>query len=111
VDIDARDPSRCTPLLRAVYNRHRGVVPALLRAGATIPSEAALSRWEASSRFLVSSLASVEYIRTVGEAGGVAAYEKEHRRRLTAVFADKFPALPIECISHVVLLWARCGNY
>jgi hypothetical protein len=96
VDIDARDPSRCTPLLRAVYNRHRGVVPALLRAGATIPSEAALSRWEASSRFLVSSLASVEYIRTVGEAGGV---------------ADKFPALPIECISHVVLLWAHCGNY
>ena len=30
---------------------------------------------------------------------------------LTAVFADKFPALPVEVISHIVLLWAHCGDY
>jgi hypothetical protein len=43
--------------------------------------------------------------------GGFKAYEKEHRRRLTAVFADKFPALPVEVISHIVLLWGHCGDY
>lgn len=109
VDIEARDLVNFTPLHHAVHNHHRGVVPLLLRAGATIPSEAALSRW--GTRFTHPSLIVMKYLRTVGEAGGIAAYEKEHRLSLTAVFADKFPALPVECISHVVLLWAHCGDY
>ena len=46
-----------------------------------------------------------------GTPGGFKAYEREHRRRLTAVFANKFPALPVEVISHIVLLWAHCGDY
>lgn len=43
--------------------------------------------------------------------GGFPAYELEHRRRLTAVFANKFPQLPVEVISHIVLLWGHCGEY
>ena len=43
--------------------------------------------------------------------GGFPAYEREHRRRLTAVFTNKFPALPVEVISHIVLLWGHCGDY
>ena len=43
--------------------------------------------------------------------GGFKAYEKEHRRRLTAVFTNKFPMLPVEVISHIVLLWGHCGDY
>ena len=29
----------------------------------------------------------------------------------TAVFTNKFPALPVDVISHIVLLWAHCGDY
>jgi len=43
--------------------------------------------------------------------GGFPAYEREHRRRLTAVFANKFPMLPVEVTSHIVLLWGHCGDY
>jgi len=43
--------------------------------------------------------------------GGFPAYEREHRRRLTAVFTNKFPMLPVEVISHIVHLWAHCGDY
>ena len=43
--------------------------------------------------------------------GGFPAYEREHRRRLTAVFTNKFPMLPVEVISHIVLLWGHCGDY
>ena len=43
--------------------------------------------------------------------GGFPAYEREHRRRLTAVFTNKFPTLPVEVISHIVHLWAHCGDY
>ena len=43
--------------------------------------------------------------------GGFPAYEREHRCRLTAVFTNKFPMLPVEVISHIVLLWGHCGDY
>jgi hypothetical protein len=43
--------------------------------------------------------------------GGFPAYEREHRRRLTAVFTNKFPTLPVEVISHIVHLWGHCGDY
>ena len=43
--------------------------------------------------------------------GDFKSYERIHCRRLTTVFANKFPTLPIDVISHIVLLWAHCGDY
>ena len=53
-----------------------------------------------------------EYLTKIAETpGGFPAYEREHRRRLTAVFTNKFPMLPVEVISHIVHLWGHCGDY
>ena len=83
-----------TPLRgAAITGRVRNYAP-LLRAGATLP------------------LSSREYLDKIAKTpGGFPAYEREHRRRLTAVFANKFPMLPVEVISHIVLLWGHCGDY
>ena len=109
----------------AVSNgRLRNCAP-LLRAGAALPPveptdvifkdikehKAYYScNWE---RRRALSLASARnYVAKIsGTPGGFRGYEREHRRRLTAVFANKFPALPLDVISHIVLLWAHCGDY
>ena len=76
-------------------NNVRAYAP-LLRAGATLPPA---SRRDA-------------YLDKIAATpGGFPAYEREHRRRLTAVFTNKFPQLPVEVISHIVLLWGHCGDY
>ena len=76
-------------------NNVRAYAP-LLRAGATLPPA---SRRDA-------------YLDKIAATpGGFPAYEREHRRRLTAVFTNKFPMLPVEVISHIVLLWGHCGDY
>lgn len=72
------------------------VYPHLLRAGLALPPV------ENRNTYLT---------KVAATPGGFKAYEKEHRRRLTAVFADKFPALPVEVISHIVLLLGHCGEY
>ena len=51
------------------------------------------------------------YVEKVAAAGSWAAYEKAHRKRLTAIFVPKFPLLPEDAISHIVGLWAHTGYY
>ena len=85
-----------TALDGAAESQNAGAYAPLLRAGAVLPDP---SRRDA-------------YLNKIAATpGGIRAYEREHRRRLTAVFANKFPALPVEVISHIVLLWAHCGDY
>ena len=89
----------------------------LLRAGAALPAEDRTDRilrtYESRNHPRRRSIIRARtYIAKIsGTPGGFKAYEREHRRRLTAVFANKFPALPVEVISHIVLLWAHCGDY
>ena len=90
----------------------------LIRAGAELPDkektrgflEVYASNWDDPCRVLITRART--YIERISATiGGFQAYEREHCRRLTTVFANKFPALPIEVISHIVLLWAHCGDY
>ncbi len=74
------------------------VYPHLLRAGAALPSANGCGRCPYLSEIYLTS-------------GGFPAYEREHRRRLTAVFTNKFPMLPVEVVSHIVHLWGHCGDY
>ena len=104
-------------LVDAVSNgRLRNCAP-LLRAGAALPAEEEtdeiLRTYESTNhpRRLAITRARTYIAKISGTPGGFKAYEREHRRRLTAVFANKFPALPVEVISHIVLLWAHCGDY
>ena len=85
-----------TALHGATLTCNSHAYPPLLRAGAALPE---LDRRDA-------------YLDKIAATpGGFPAYEREHRRRLTAVFANKFPMLPVEVISHIVLLWGHCGDY
>ena len=85
-----------TPLKgAAIVGNVRNYAP-LLRAGAALPEP------DERDAYLNKILAT---------PGGFPAYEREHRRRLTAVFTNKFPQLPVEVISHIVLLWGHCGDY
>ena len=72
--------------------------PHLLRAGAALPHANACGRCPYLSEIYLTS-------------GGFRIYEREHRRRLTAVFTNKFPMLPVEVVSHIVHLWGHCGDY
>ena len=76
----------------------------LLRAGVALPRNSLSATGPA--------LPSSAYLDKIAATpGGFPAYEREHRRRLTAVFTNKFPMLPVEVISHIVLLWGHCGDY
>ena len=96
----------------------RRLYPILFRHGAAMPSESELTHahgyhdrgYPPFKR--TGPHPHAAYLRKIATMpGGFRAYEREHRRRLTAVFANKFPALPVECISHIVLLWAHLGDY
>ena len=105
-------------LVRAVSHGRLCNCAPLLRAGAALPPE---EQTDGILSFYISNSTaplpfSIRRARTYiakisGTPGGFRGYEREHRRRLTTVFANKFPALPIEVISHIVLLWAHCGDY
>ena len=105
-------------LVRAVSTgRLRNCAP-LLRAGAALPPEEQtdeiLSLYSSNSTNprLISIIRARYYIAKISwTPGGFRGYEREHRRRLTVVFANKFPTLPLDVISHIVLLWAHCGDY
>ena len=67
----------------------------LLRAGATIPSNA-----------------QHPYLLKVRAAGGFRAYEKAHRRHLAAILARVvFPRLPVDAVSHAVAFSFHTGAY
>ena len=103
-------------LVEAVANGSLRNCALLLRAGAALPLEEmtgeVLSYYAPDDprRHLI--MRARAYIAEIfATLGGFKANEREHRRRLTAVFTNKFPALPVEVISHIVLLWAHCGDY
>ena len=88
--------NKVTSLHGATLTRNSHAYAPLLRAGAALPAP---DRRNA-------------YLNKIAATpGGFPAYEREHRRRLTAVFTNKFPQLPVEVISHIVLLWGHCGDY
>jgi len=95
-DIHRKWRDTYTPLMGArICGKVRNYAP-LLRAGAALPPA---NRVDA-------------YLDKIAATpGGFPAYEREHRRRLTAVFTNKFPMLPVDVISHIVLLWAHLGDY
>ena len=88
-------------LARAVSNgRLRNCVP-LLRAGAALPAEEQtdeilrLYSSDSTNPRLISIRRARYYIAKIsGTPGGFRSYEREHRRRLTTVFANKVPTLP-----------------
>ena len=98
------------------FGRYANCCP-LLRAGAPLPHY--LPADGTNCRFFIYSSAqftfdysrTCAYVKKVTAAGGFKAYEKAHRQRLTTMFAPKFPRVPIEVISHIVLLWAHVGDY
>ena len=94
-----------TVLEAALSMRNFHAYAPLLRAGVALPSlnsPSATGPTPPSSAYLD---------KIAATPGGFPAYEREHRRRLTAVFTNKFPQLPVEVISHIVLLWGHCGDY
>ena len=93
-----------TVLEAATSMRNVHAYAPLLRAGVALPSFEPPSSGPA--------LPPSAYLDKIAATpGGFPAYEREHRRRLTAVFTNKFPMLPVEVISHIVLLWGHCGDY
>ena len=105
--------------LAVSYGRLHHCAP-LIRAGAELPDEektdGILGAYGYHQNWDHPRVVSIRRTRTYIERisatiGGFQAYEREHCRCLTTVFANKFPALPIEVISHIVLLWAHCGDY
>ena len=77
------------------YEDRKRVFPVLLRAGAAIPPTVVHP-----------------YLRKVKAAGGFAAYERAHRRRLATILARVvFPRLPVEMVSNVVAFGCHAGDY
>ena len=87
-------PSRSTPLELASRIPRRHMFPLLLRAGAEIPDEL-----------------SHPYLDKVTAAGGVQAYEKQHRKALEKTFASKFEDVPEDVVAVVVAFWGHPGCY
>ena len=128
-DIEAADNNGFFPLYTAAQSGRADTVSRLLAAGAdphrrlfgttTIIHGATLTGNVRTYAPLLRAGAALPpvvrrnaYLKKIAATpGGFKAYEKEHRRRLTAVFTNKFPMLPVEVISHIVLLWAHLGDY
>jgi len=93
-----------TVLEAALSMRNFHAYAPLVRAGVALPRNSLSATGPA--------LPSSAYLDKIAATpGGFPAYEREHRRRLTGVFTNKFPMLPVEVISHIVLLWGHCGDY
>jgi ankyrin repeat protein len=129
-DIEAADDSGFFPLYTAAQHGRGATVSRLLAAGAdphrklgsagptALEGATLLHNVRAYAPLLRAGVALPPanyhnaYLKKIAATpGGFPAYEREHRRRLTAVFTNKFPALPVEVISHIVLLWGHCGDY
>ena len=114
ISAGARDIDQA--LVGAVSSGRLRCCPPLVRAGAALPAE---DKTDEILRYcgpyddqgLMIRRTRTYIAKIAATPGGFKAYERGHRRRLTAVFANKFSALPVEVISHIVLLWAHCGDY
>ena len=71
----------------------------LLRAGAALPAAITAPPPDGERPGFPHMRAYIENIRA---AGGYKAYEKAHRQRLTVIFLEKFPALPVEMLGRVL---------
>ena len=71
----------------------------LLRAGAALPAVITAPAPDGERPGFPQMRAYIENIRA---AGGYKAYEKAHRQRLTIIFLEKFPALPVEMLGRVL---------
>ena len=71
----------------------------LLRAGAALPAVITAPAPDGERPGFPQMRAYIENIRA---AGGYKAYEKAHRQRLTVIFLEKFPALPVEMLGRVL---------
>ena len=128
-DMEAADINGFFPLYSAVQSGSADSVSRLLAAGAdphrrlfgttTIMEGATLTGNVRAYAPLLRAGAALPpvvrrnaYLKKIAAMpGGFPSYEREHRRRLTAVFTDKFPMLPVEVVSHIVHLWGHCGDY
>ena len=71
----------------------------LLRAGAALPAVITEPPPEWQRPIFPQTCAYIDNIRA---AGGYKAYEKAHRQRLTIIFLEKFPALPVEMLGRIL---------
>ena len=85
---------RGSPRLRPRVRRNR-MVPLLVRAGATIDEGHADKS---------------DYLKAVLEAGGIRAYERQHRTTLANVL-NRGTRLPADVIPKIVDYWAHVGWY
>ena len=83
----------------AITNGKRRSCAQLLRAGAALPAVITEPLPEWQTPVFPQTCAYIEKIRA---AGGYKAYEKAHRQRLTVIFLEKFPALPVEMLGRVL---------
>ena len=80
----------------------------LLRAGAALP---AVITAESEYGEMPGFPQTRAYIEKIRAAGGYKAYEKAHRQRLTVIFLEKFPALPVEMLGRVLeFTWDTGGH-
>jgi hypothetical protein len=52
-----------------------------------------------------------QYVSKIAAAGSWAAYERQHRARLTRCFVPKFPQLPPDVIPTIVAFGFHTGYY
>ena len=83
----------------AITNGKRRSCAQLLRAGAALPAVITAESPDGEMPGFPQTRAYIENIRA---AGGYKAYEKAHRQRLTVIFLEKFPALPVEMLGRVL---------
>ena len=83
----------------AITNGKRRSCAQLLRAGAALP---AVITAESEYGEMPGFPQTRAYIEKIRAAGGYKAYEKAHRQRLTVIFLEKFPALPVEMLGRVL---------
>ena len=83
----------------AITNGKRRSCAQLLRAGAALPAVISAESEYGEMPGFPKTRAYIEKIRA---AGGYKAYEKAHRQRLTVIFLEKFPALPVEMLGRVL---------
>ena len=99
---------RGTPRPRPRVRRNR-MVPLLVRAGATIDEDRHTSL-SLSSSYKFSYADRSDYLKAVLEAGGIRAYERQHRTTLANAL-NRGTRLPADVIPKIVDYWAHVGWY
>ena len=88
----------------AINKGNERIYPTLLRAGATLSEETAMTPQPGSGR-------PSSYLRKVRAAGGFRTYERNHLNAIAATFIPKLPLLPPEMVRRVVEYAFHVGDY